>query len=103
MAHHDLLTGLSNRALFMEKIEEAGARLRRRGETFTVFMLDLDRFKTVNDSLGHPEGDSLLKETARRLNCALRETDLRARLGGDEVPILQAAEARPRKDASALA
>jgi PAS domain S-box-containing protein len=84
MAHHDLLTGLSNRALFMEKIEEAGARLRRRGETFTVFMLDLDRFKNVNDSLGHPEGDTLLKETARRLKCSLRETDVLARLGGDE-------------------
>jgi diguanylate cyclase (GGDEF)-like protein/PAS domain S-box-containing protein len=103
LAHHDLLTGLSNRALFMEKIEEAGARLRRRGETFTVFMLDLDRFKTVNDSLGHPEGDSLLKETARRLKGALRETDVLARLGGDEFAILQAGEANQSKDANALA
>ena len=103
MAHHDLLTGLSNRALFMEKIEEAGARLRRRGETFTVFMLDLDRFKNVNDSLGHPEGDLLLKETARRLKSALRETDVLARLGGDEFAILQAGEANQRDDASALA
>jgi diguanylate cyclase (GGDEF)-like protein/PAS domain S-box-containing protein len=103
MAHHDLLTGLSNRALFMEKIEEAGARLRRRGETFTVFMLDLDRFKNVNDSLGHPEGDVLLKETARRLKSALRETDILARLGGDEFAILQAGEASQREDARALA
>jgi diguanylate cyclase (GGDEF)-like protein/PAS domain S-box-containing protein len=103
MAHHDLLTGLSNRALFMEKIEEAGARLRRRGETFTVFMLDLDRFKFVNDSLGHPEGDSLLKETARRLKCALRETDVLARLGGDEFAILQAGESEQRADAARLA
>ncbi len=103
MAHHDLLTGLSNRALFMEKIEEAGARLRRRGETFTVFMLDLDRFKNVNDSLGHPEGDSLLKETAQRLKSALRETDVLARLGGDEFAILQAGEANQWEDASSLA
>jgi diguanylate cyclase (GGDEF)-like protein/PAS domain S-box-containing protein len=103
LAHHDLLTGLSNRALFMEKLEEAGARLRRRGETFTVFMLDLDRFKTVNDSLGHPEGDALLKETARRLKGTLRETDVLARLGGDEFAILQAGEANQSKDANALA
>ena len=103
MAHHDLLTGLSNRALFMEKIEEAGARLRRRGETFTVFMLDLDRFKNVNELAGHPEGDLLLKETARRLKSALRETDVLARLGGDEFAILQAGEANQRDDASALA
>jgi diguanylate cyclase (GGDEF)-like protein/PAS domain S-box-containing protein len=103
MAHHDLLTGLSNRALFMEKIEEAGARLRRRGETFTVFMLDLDRFKNVNDSLGHPEGDSLLKETAQRLSSALRETDVLARLGGDEFAILQAGEANQWEDAGSLA
>ena len=103
MAHHDLLTGLSNRALFMEKIEEAGARLRRRGETFTVFMLDLDRFKNVNDSLGHPEGDALLKETAQRLKSALRETDVLARLGGDEFAILQAGEANQWEDAGSLA
>jgi diguanylate cyclase (GGDEF)-like protein/PAS domain S-box-containing protein len=103
MAHHDLLTGLSNRALFMEKIEEAGARLRRRGETFSVFMLDLDRFKNVNDSLGHPEGDLLLKETARRLKSSLRETDVLARLGGDEFAILQSAETDQHDGAVGLA
>jgi len=103
LAHHDLLTGLCNRALFMERIEEAGARLRRRNETFTIFMLDLDRFKNVNDSLGHPEGDILLKETARRLKSALRETDVLARLGGDEFAILQAGEGDQRIAAAALA
>jgi diguanylate cyclase (GGDEF)-like protein/PAS domain S-box-containing protein len=103
MARHDLLTGLANRTNFMEKLEEAGARLRRRHETFTVFMLDLDRFKNVNDSLGHPAGDALLKETAHRLETALRETDLVARLGGDEFAIIQAGEADQRGAAVELA
>jgi diguanylate cyclase (GGDEF)-like protein len=103
MAHHDLLTGLANRSYFMEKIEEAGARLRRRGEPFTVFMLDLDRFKDVNDSLGHPAGDALLKEMALRLKSALRETDVLARLGGDEFAILQCGEQNQGDEAVALA
>jgi diguanylate cyclase (GGDEF)-like protein/PAS domain S-box-containing protein len=93
MARHDLLTGLANRTNFMEKLEEAGARLRRRHETFSVFMLDLDRFKNVNDSLGHPAGDFLLSETADRLKKALRETDQVARIGGDEFAIIQGSEA----------
>jgi diguanylate cyclase (GGDEF)-like protein len=103
MARHDLLTGLPNRANFMEKLEEAGARLRRRHETFTVFMLDLDRFKNVNDSLGHPAGDALLREIADRLKKALRETDLVARLGGDEFAIIQGGEADQRGAALELA
>jgi diguanylate cyclase (GGDEF)-like protein len=103
MARHDLLTGLANRTSFMEKLEEAGARLRRRHETFTVFMLDLDRFKNVNDSLGHPAGDALLKETADRLRKALRETDLVARLGGDEFAIIQTGEVDQRGAAVELA
>ena len=103
MARHDLLTGLPNRTNFMEKLEEAGGRLRRRHETFTVFMLDLDRFKNVNDSLGHPAGDALLKETADRLKKALRPTDLVARLGGDEFAIIQAGETDQRGAAVELA
>ncbi|HLH87037.1 MAG TPA: PAS-domain containing protein [Xanthobacteraceae bacterium] len=103
MAHHDLLTGLANRTFFMEKIEEAGARLRRRGEAFSVFMLDLDRFKDVNDSLGHPAGDALLKEMAQRLRSSLRETDVLARLGGDEFAILQGGETHQRDSAIMLA
>jgi diguanylate cyclase (GGDEF)-like protein len=89
MARHDLLTGLFNRAAFSEKIAEAGARLRRFGEAFTVLMIDLDRFKQVNDRLGHPAGDMLLKQTADRLRATLRETDILARLGGDEFAIIQ--------------
>ncbi|BBF93971.1 bifunctional diguanylate cyclase/phosphodiesterase [Blastochloris tepida] len=88
MARHDLLTDLCNRATFAEKIEEAGARLRRWGTTFAVLLLDLDHFKQVNDTLGHPAGDALLCEVARRLNACLRETDALARLGGDEFAIL---------------
>jgi diguanylate cyclase (GGDEF)-like protein/PAS domain S-box-containing protein len=102
MAHHDLLTGLYNRALFLEKIEEAGARLRRSGQVFTVFMLDLDRFKDVNDSLGHHTGDKLLKEAAQRLRSCLRETDTLARLGGDEFAIIQAIEHDQREAAIGL-
>jgi diguanylate cyclase (GGDEF)-like protein len=103
MARHDLLTGLANRTNFMEKLEEAGVRLRRREESFTVFMLDLDRFKNVNDSLGHPAGDALLKATADRLKASLRETNVVARLGGDEFAIIQAGEPDQRGAAVELA
>ena len=103
MAHHDALTGLANRALFSERIDEARARLRRRGDGFAIFMLDLDGFKEVNDSLGHPAGDALLKEMAQRLKSSLRETDVLARFGGDEFAIIQAAEENQRVGAVALA
>src|SRR5439155_27109743 len=62
LAQHDLLTGLANRALFSEKLEGAAKRLKRHGTNFTVLMLDLDKFKNVNDTLGHPAGDQLLVE-----------------------------------------
>jgi diguanylate cyclase (GGDEF)-like protein/PAS domain S-box-containing protein len=103
LAHHDLLTGLPNRAFFMQKMEEAGARLRRWGEPFTVFILDLDRFKIVNDSLGHPAGDALLKQTGARLRSSLRETDVLARLGGDEFAIIQVGETDQSQAAALLA
>ncbi len=91
MAHHDALTGLANRVLFLRSIEETLARLNRHGERFNVLVLDLDQFKAVNDTLGHPVGDALLKEAAQRLLGCTRETDLVARLGGDEFAILQRA------------
>ena len=103
LAHHDLLTGLCNRALFLKKIQEAGEHLRQRGEAFTIFMLDLDRFKDVNDSLGHHTGDELLKEAAYRLKSSLRDTDTLARLGGDEFAIIQTSEDEQREAAIALA
>ena len=103
MAHHDPLTGLANRAFFAEKIEDAVARIRQYGEPFAILMLDLDRFKNVNDTLGHPAGDQLLRETAVRLRASLRETDVLARLGGDEFAIIQSSKDKPREDAASLA
>ncbi|MGD0107310.1 MAG: EAL domain-containing protein [Rhodopila sp.] len=88
MAHHDALTGLPNRVLFHERLAEAVAR-GRRGETSAVLFLDLDHFKAVNDTLGHPVGDALLKEVTQRLLHQVRETDTVARLGGDEFAIVQ--------------
>ncbi len=103
LAHHDALTGLANRAALIQKIEEAAARQRRLQEPFTVLLLDLDRFKQVNDTLGHPAGDALLIEVATRLKSLLRETDVLARLGGDEFAVIQAGESDQREAAKSLA
>jgi diguanylate cyclase (GGDEF)-like protein/PAS domain S-box-containing protein len=103
LAHHDALTGLANRAALIQKIEDAAARQRRLQEPFTVLMLDLDRFKQVNDTLGHPAGDALLIEVATRLKSLLRETDALARLGGDEFAVIQSGEADQREAAKLLA
>jgi diguanylate cyclase (GGDEF)-like protein len=93
-AHHDALTGLANRQAFVHEIENALSRCRTNNEVFSIFMLDLDRFKDVNDSLGHPAGDALLKETAKRLKSSLRNTDFLARLGGDEFAIIQSGKTK---------
>ena len=103
MAHHDALTGLANRGTLLERIGEAAARQRRRGDSFAVLLLDLDRFKSVNDTLGHPAGDALLRGVALRLKGLLRETDALARLGGDEFAIIQDGELNPHDAAKALA
>jgi diguanylate cyclase (GGDEF)-like protein/PAS domain S-box-containing protein len=86
---HDPLTGLPNRALFLDRLERARARVRRgaRG-LFAVLFLDLDRFKVINDSLGHSAGDGLLVQVARRIEACLRAGDTVARLSGDEFAIL---------------
>ncbi len=102
-ARHDSLTGIANRAVLQEKMDEASTRLRRNGETFTVFLLDLDGFKYVNDTLGHATGDRLLAELAHRLKRSLRETEFVARLGGDEFAIVQCGETNQREAAVALA
>jgi diguanylate cyclase (GGDEF)-like protein/PAS domain S-box-containing protein len=87
-AFHDPLTGLANRALFRDRVSHALALAQRRGHPITVLFLDLDDFKTVNDSLGHGEGDRLLIAAAERFLSCARSTDTVARLGGDEFAIL---------------
>lgn len=88
-AFHDSLTGLPNRLMFMERLNQVVARAKEdRRYLFAVLFLDLDRFKMINDSLGHMVGDQLLIEIARRLETCVKRTDLVARLGGDEFTIL---------------
>jgi diguanylate cyclase (GGDEF)-like protein/PAS domain S-box-containing protein len=87
-AMHDTLTGLPNRAMFMESLERAVHKSRRRSARFSVFFIDLDHFKEVNDSMGHHAGDLLLKVVAERLSSAVRAADLVARLAGDEFVVL---------------
>ncbi|HKH84127.1 MAG TPA: diguanylate cyclase, partial [Gemmatimonadales bacterium] len=87
-AFHDPLTGLANRALFRDRVSHALALAQRRGSPVTVLFLDLDDFKTVNDSLGHAEGDRLLISAAERFLACARTADTVARLGGDEFAIL---------------
>jgi diguanylate cyclase (GGDEF)-like protein len=94
LARHDALTGLPNRTQLMTRMAEALARARR-DAPFALLCLDLDHFKQVNDSLGHPIGDRLLREVTARLRAELRENDLVARLGGDEFAILQDKAAQP--------
>lgn len=102
MAHHDALTGLANRVLFRQQMEEALSRTGRQGGSIAVLCLDLDRFKDVNDSLGHQTGDALLGAVAERLRRCVKDGDSVARLGGDEFAILQLAPSHP-DDAGALA
>jgi len=87
-ALHDPVTGLPNRILFLDRVGMALARTRRSGGEVAVLFMDLDRFKLINDSLGHEAGDRLLRTTAARLDEALRESDSVGRLGGDEFAVL---------------
>jgi diguanylate cyclase (GGDEF)-like protein len=101
MARHDALTGLPNRVLFHQEMERALTRVSH-DEPFSVLCLDLDRFKSVNDTLGHPVGDALLVEVAKRLMTCIRAGDIIARLGGDEFALLQHGARNPT-DAMRLA
>ena len=103
MARNDALTGLANRTLLTERTGVALAQMERSGGGCALLMLDLDHFKTVNDTLGHPAGDAVLKEVARRLKDTAREADCVARIGGDEFVVLQAPHKDQKDSAIALA
>lgn len=95
LAQHDPLTGLANRRLLQDRLTQALARSRRAGETIAVLMIDLDSFKTVNDTHGHKAGDEVLRVSAERIRNCLRSADTVARFGGDEFVAVVAALARP--------
>lgn len=88
LAHHDVLTALPNRGLLQERVREALVRAHRHGALVAMLYIDLDRFKNVNDSLGHTIGDQLLKAVGERLTACVRECDTVARIGGDEFAIV---------------
>ncbi|MEL6965479.1 MAG: diguanylate cyclase, partial [Pseudomonadota bacterium] len=102
MAQHDSLTGLPNRMLFHDRLDQALRVAERKRGRVAVLLLDLDRFKTINDTLGHDAGDQLLKQTAARLRTCIRGSDTLARLGGDEFVIIQT-ELGKKEDAEILA
>jgi diguanylate cyclase (GGDEF)-like protein len=102
LARHDPLTSLPNRTLFRDELKRAIANCSREGERVAVLCLDLDRFKPVNDTLGHAVGDELLQQVAGRLSSCVRAGDLAARLGGDEFGIIQP-RVEGETEASALA
>ena len=101
-AYHDALTGLPNRAYFSERLGESLSLAARHGHTSALMFIDLDRFKIVNDSLGHAAGDTLLKAVAARIRTCLREGDVLFRMGGDEFTIILPEIAAP-DDASVVA
>ncbi|MDT4330938.1 EAL domain-containing protein [Methylomonas sp. MED-D] len=95
-ANFDPLTGLPNRRMFRDRLEQEIKKAHRMGQMFALMFIDLDRFKEVNDTLGHDIGDQLLKETAQRLQLCVRESDTVARLGGDEFTIILGELDEPR-------
>jgi diguanylate cyclase (GGDEF)-like protein len=102
LAHHDPLTGLGNRTFLRQHLNQVLARVQRTGETLAILFIDLDGFKSINDTLGHSVGDILLKLIAGRLRESLRDSDEVARLGGDEFAVVQVGQEQP-KSAAGLA
>ena len=88
MATHDSLTGLPNRASLSDTLQHAVSKADRNKNGLALFFIDLDNFKSINDTLGHPTGDQLLREMARRIRASIRDSDLVARLGGDEFVVM---------------
>lgn len=95
LANHDMLTGLANRLLFENRLTHELARSLRTGDVVTVFAVDLDGFKAINDRLGHAGGDRVLRRTAQLLSSCVRGDDLVARIGGDEFAVIQVARSQP--------
>jgi diguanylate cyclase (GGDEF)-like protein len=94
-AQHDTLTGLPNRLLFQDRVQQASRAAQRHGKKAAVIWLDLDKYKQINDTLGHRVGDEVLCEVARRMQSCLRQSDSVARVGGDEFAILAQDLAQP--------
>lgn len=88
LAHHDALTGLPNRTLFQDRLNQAIAKARREKESIAVLFLDLDGFKLINDTYGHDVGDEVLRQTAKRILLCVRDSDTVARIGGDEFTVI---------------
>src|SRR5690606_27337370 len=88
MASLDGLTGLANRRTFQEKLSEAMARHKRSGRSFGLIIMDIDHFKSVNDTYGHPVGDEVLREVGKLFKACLREVDVPARYGGEEFVVI---------------
>ena len=101
-AQHDVLTGLPNRLLFQDRVQQSILRAQRNRRKLAVLWFDLDRFKQINDTLGHRVGDELLSEFGRRLRSSLRESDTAARVGGDEFVVL-AGDLEAASDAQIIA
>ena len=102
LARTDPLTGLANRNTFIERLRQSFVEARRGGPAFALLYIDLDRFKDINDTLGHPVGDRFLIEVSERIKKSIRDTDLAGRLGGDEFAVLQS-ELAESADAGTLA
>jgi diguanylate cyclase (GGDEF)-like protein len=96
LAHHDPLTELPNRLLFIDRLEQSISKARRMGEQIAVLFIDLDRFKKINDSLGHTVGDELLRRVAQRFQSSIRNEDTVSRLGGDEFTVIMESLHKPQ-------
>jgi diguanylate cyclase (GGDEF)-like protein len=103
LAHYDALTGLPNRGMFRDIITRQLALTQRDGTPIAVFCLDFDRFKSINDTLGHQAGDLLLKQATARMRMSIREGDTLARIGGDEFLLLQTSVSQPEAAAQLAA